>query len=65
MNPFRRNLAVVCAIMLVTLGVGYFRAWDAGDGSYLMMWFWIGVAITVVYLLYRITSNLEKLRIQA
>lgn len=62
MDSSKRDLVIMATIMVIALSVGYFVAWDTHDSSKLLTWFWIGIAITIVYLLYRITTNVEKLR---
>ena len=64
MDPFRRNFVVVAVFVMAAIGVGYFLAWDSGDAGHLLRWFWIGIAVTIVYLLYRIAGSLEKLRVE-
>lgn len=64
-DPYKRNILVVGVIMLIALSIGGFRAWDAHDNSYLMLALWIGIALAIVYLLYQIASNVEKLRTES
>lgn len=63
-DPFKRNLVVVSAIMLTAIGIGLFITWGESEGGYLMPALWLGIALTVVYLLYQIASNVEKLRME-
>lgn len=65
LGPLQRNLAIVGVLMVTTLAIGWFRAMDAHDDGYIVTALWIGVALSIVYLLVQIASNVERLRKEA
>ena len=61
-SPMKRYLGIVCVIMLAAIGIGLFINWGEGESGHLMPAIWIGFAVSVVYLLSQIASNIEKHR---
>ena len=63
-DPSRRNLSVLTSIMLATIAIGGFLAWDSGNNETLYTWLAVGITLSIVYLLYQIATNVEKLRVE-
>ena len=64
-GPFQRNLAIVGVIVLTTIAIGSLRAMDAHDNSYILTALWIGIGLSIVFLLVQIASTVERLRLEA
>ena len=64
-GPFLRNLAIVGVIMLTSIVIGSLRAMDAHDDSYILTALWIGIGLSIVFLLVQIASTVERQGLEA
>ena len=52
---------VVTGILAAFAAIGTFGAGQMNDGSVAVTWFWLGVGLSVTYLLYRVLLALERI----
>lgn len=62
-NAWNRKLAFTVTVILgLFIGVGMFSLWFTNEGPGIVLtWFWVGVGVSVIYLLYKIAQEIHRL----
>ncbi|ELY93565.1 hypothetical protein C482_19244 [Natrialba chahannaoensis JCM 10990] len=48
-------------ILGLSIGIGVFGVWLTSDLTVVLTWFWIGIGLSIVYLLYNISQGVHQL----
>jgi hypothetical protein len=61
-TPFRRYLVVEGAIMLTLFVLAVVLGWEEGTPRYLLPAFFVGLLLSILYLLMEIASSVEQIQ---
>lgn len=63
-NPATTNALILGMILVPTLGIGFLGMVLVEDPGVMVTWFWIGIALSIVFLLNQLALNVKKLRFE-
>ncbi|WP_276253576.1 Mn2+/Fe2+ transporter [Halomontanus rarus] len=53
---------IITTVLVVFMVIGIFGGGQEADAGIVVTWFWMGIGLSVTYLLYRLLVTLEQIR---